>query len=56
VRLRFGIGNGIDHSLDEVGDRLAPSREQARRIEASALRKLRALAGALHEPADLPHA
>jgi RNA polymerase primary sigma factor len=41
MRLRFGIGSGIDHSVDEVGKRLAISRDDVRAIEARALRKLK---------------
>jgi RNA polymerase primary sigma factor len=41
MRLRYGIGSGIDHSVDEVGERLAISRADVRAIEARALRKLR---------------
>jgi RNA polymerase primary sigma factor len=41
MRLRYGIGSGLDHSVDEVGERLAISRADVRAIEARALRKLR---------------
>jgi RNA polymerase primary sigma factor len=41
VRLRYGIGTGIDHSVDEVCERLALSRERVRAIETRAMRKLR---------------
>ena len=41
LRLRFGIGERKDHTLEEVGARFAVTRERIRQIEAEALRKLR---------------
>ena len=41
LRLRFGIGERTDHTLEEVGTRFAVTRERIRQIEAKALRKLR---------------
>jgi RNA polymerase primary sigma factor len=41
VRMRFGIGTGVDHTLEEIGQQLEMSRERVREIEAQALRKLR---------------
>jgi RNA polymerase primary sigma factor len=41
LRLRFGIGERTDHTLEEVGGRFAVTRERIRQIEAKALRKLR---------------
>ncbi|MDH7500647.1 MAG: RNA polymerase sigma factor RpoD [candidate division NC10 bacterium] len=41
LRLRFGIGDGCDHTLEEVGQRFEVTRERIRQIEAKALRKLR---------------
>jgi RNA polymerase primary sigma factor len=41
VRLRFGIGTRKEHTLAEVGDRFAVTRERVRQIEEKALRKLR---------------
>jgi RNA polymerase primary sigma factor len=41
VRLRFGIDQKFDHTLEEVGKRFAVTRERIRQIEAAALRKLR---------------
>src|SRR6266446_5790921 len=41
LRLRFGIGEPSDHTLEEVGTRFAVTRERIRQIEAKALRKLR---------------
>jgi RNA polymerase primary sigma factor len=41
LRMRFGIGEKTDHTLEEVGSRFAVTRERIRQIEAKALRKLR---------------
>ena len=41
VRMRFGIGDGSEHTLEEVGQRFSVTRERIRQIEAKALRKLR---------------
>ncbi len=41
LRLRFGIGEEGEHTLEEVGRRFAVTRERIRQIEAKALRKLR---------------
>lgn len=41
IRLRFGIGGGRPHTLEEVGSEFAVTRERIRQIEAKALSKLR---------------
>ena len=45
LRLRFGLGNGHEHTLEEIGARLTLTRERIRQIEIAALRKLQALGG-----------
>ena len=45
LRLRFGIGNDHEHTLEEIGERFALTRERIRQIEGSALRKLQRLGG-----------
>ena len=41
VKMRFGVGDGSEHTLEEVGQSFAVTRERIRQIEAKALRKLR---------------
>jgi RNA polymerase primary sigma factor len=41
MRMRFGLEDGSEHTLEEVGRSFAVTRERIRQIEAKALRKLR---------------
>ena len=41
IKLRFGIGGGRPHTLEEVGNEFSVTRERIRQIEAKALSKLR---------------
>ena len=41
VRMRFGLDNGKNHTLEEVGQEFAVTRERIRQIEAKAIAKLR---------------
>ena len=41
LELRFGLGDGISHTLEEIGQEFGVTRERIRQIEAVALRKLR---------------
>jgi RNA polymerase primary sigma factor len=43
LRLRFGIGTDREHTLEEIGERYALTRERIRQIETAALRKLHRL-------------
>ena len=41
IKMRFGVGDGHEHTLEEVGQSFAVTRERIRQIEVKALRKLR---------------
>ena len=41
IKMRFGVGDGSEHTLEEVGQSFAVTRERIRQIEVKALRKLR---------------
>ena len=41
IKMRFGVGDGSEHTLEEVGQNFAVTRERVRQIEVKALRKLR---------------
>jgi len=41
IKMRFGLEDGTEHTLEEVGRSFAVTRERIRQIEANALRKLR---------------
>lgn len=42
IKMRFGLGpNGSEHTLEEVGQHFAVTRELIRQIEAQALRRLK---------------
>jgi RNA polymerase primary sigma factor len=41
IKMRFGMDDGSEHTLEEVGNTFAVTRERIRQIEAKALRKLR---------------
>jgi RNA polymerase primary sigma factor len=41
LRMRFGLQDGVDHTLEEVGNRFGITRERIRQIEQKALQRLR---------------
>lgn len=43
LQLRFGLGTGREHTLEEIGGRLGVTRERIRQIEMTALAKLRGM-------------
>ena len=51
IRMRFGMSDGNENTLEEIGRRLSVTRERIRQIEVEALRKLRHVSRAVTEPA-----
>ena len=47
IRMRFGVGEARDYTLEELGDKFSVTRERIRQIEATALRRLRSPSRAL---------
>ena len=54
IRMRFGMSDGSEKTLEEIGQRLSVTRERIRQIEVEALRKLRHVSRAVTEPALEP--
>ncbi len=55
LKMRFGVGDGSEHTLEEVGQKFAVTRERIRQIESKALRKLRHPSRSLRLRAFLEH-
>ena len=53
IRMRFGIGEVREHTLEELGERFSITRERIRQIEEKALRKLRSPLGTRKSPARI---
>ena len=47
IRMRFGVGEARDYTLEELGEKFSLTRERVRQIEEKSLRKLRSQVGAL---------
>jgi RNA polymerase primary sigma factor len=41
LKMRFGLGNGMEHTLEEVGQQYKVTRERIRQIQEKAIRKLK---------------
>jgi len=41
IKMRFGVGDGSEHTLEEVGQNFAVTRERIRQIESKTMSKLR---------------
>jgi len=41
LEMRFGLGDGVSHTLEEVGQEFEVTRERIRQIEAKALEKIK---------------
>ena len=54
IEMRFGLGDGNEHTLEEVGQEFQVTRERIRQIEAKALRKLKKKAKKLVNFLDRP--
>ncbi|MDA2935532.1 sigma-70 family RNA polymerase sigma factor [Acidobacteria bacterium AH-259-D05] len=50
IRMRFGLSDGNEQTLEEIGQQLSVTRERIRQIEVGALRKLRRLPPTRNEP------
>jgi len=51
IRMRFGMSDGYERTLEEIGQRLSVTRERIRQIEVESLRKLRHISGAATDSA-----
>jgi RNA polymerase primary sigma factor len=51
IRMRFGMSDGYERTLEEIGQRLSVTRERIRQTEVESLRKLRHISGAATDSA-----